>query len=305
MKLIIKKATTSKIIQIFIQDSSATDGAGLTGLVYNSASLTAYYIKVGDASATAISLADATVGTWTSSGFKEVDAANMPGVYEIGIPDACLTTVAQVVVMLKGAANMAPVVLEIQLDDNVVKDAYDIVNHVTYGNSALKTEIDYNEALLDVCIGKIDVIDGIVDNILIDTSTTLENHLTDIKGTGFVKDTHSLPQCLTADISTLAIESNVEGHVTASLNAYDPPTNAEMIARTLLAADYFDPTADTVSHVTLTDTTTTNTDMRGTDNAALASVCTEARLAELDSANLPTDVSNVGKKVDRNLALLM
>lgn len=33
--------------------------------------------------------------------------------------------------------------------------------------------------------------------------------------------------------------------------------------------------------------------MRGTDNAALASVCTEARLAELDAANLPTDIANL------------
>jgi len=33
--------------------------------------------------------------------------------------------------------------------------------------------------------------------------------------------------------------------------------------------------------------------MRGTDSAALASVCTEARLAELDAANLPTDVAGV------------
>lgn len=33
--------------------------------------------------------------------------------------------------------------------------------------------------------------------------------------------------------------------------------------------------------------------MRGTDSAALASVCTEARLAELDAANLPTDVANI------------
>jgi hypothetical protein len=36
--------------------------------------------------------------------------------------------------------------------------------------------------------------------------------------------------------------------------------------------------------INLVDTTTTNTDMRGTDNAALASVCTEARLSELDAA---------------------
>lgn len=38
-------------------------------------------------------------------------------------------------------------------------------------------------------------------------------------------------------------------------------------------------------------TVTTNTDMRGTDNAALASVCTEGRLAELDAGNLPTDIA--------------
>jgi len=44
----------------------------------------------------------------------------------------------------------------------------------------------------------LDEIDANVDAILEDTGTTLETHLTDIKGTGFVKDTHSLPQCLTA-----------------------------------------------------------------------------------------------------------
>lgn len=46
----------------------------------------------------------------------------------------------------------------------------------------------------------------------------------------------------------------------------------------------FNATTDTVANVTLVATTTTNTDMRGTDNAALASVCTEARLSELDEA---------------------
>lgn len=36
-----------------------------------------------------------------------------------------------------------------------------------------------------------------------------------------------------------------------------------------------------------------NDDMIGTDNAALASVCTEARLAELDAANIPADVDRI------------
>ena len=38
--------------------------------------------------------------------------------------------------------------------------------------------------------------------------------------------------------------------------------------------------------------------MRGTDSAALATVCTEARLAELDAANLPTDVAGVQADTD-------
>jgi hypothetical protein len=43
-----------------------------------------------------------------------------------------------------------------------------------------------------------------------------------------------------------------------------------------------------------TDVTGLNGDaMRGTDSGALASVCTEARLAELDAANLPTTTDNI------------
>jgi hypothetical protein len=47
----------------------------------------------------------------------------------------------------------------------------------------------------------------------------------------------------------------------------DLPTVAEFNARTLLAASYFDPATDAVANVTLVATTTTNTDMRGTDSA--------------------------------------
>lgn len=47
----------------------------------------------------------------------------------------------------------------------------------------------------------------------------------------------------------------------------DIPTVAEFNARSLLAASYFDPAADAVANVTLVATTTTNTDMRGTDSA--------------------------------------
>lgn len=92
-------------------------------------------------------------------------------------------------------------------------DSYAIVNSGSYGNSALKTLIDgvpttaefeartlvaanYGTAANQTAI--IGYIDTEIGTIITAVGTTLENHLTDIKGTGFVKDTHSLPQCLTA-----------------------------------------------------------------------------------------------------------
>ncbi len=124
MKLLVKKGKTSKMIEVFIQNSSVATGAGLTGLVFNSASLTWYYWRNGAGSASSVTLATMTLGTWASGGFKEMDATNMPGWYQLGIPDAALASGADgVVMMLKGATNMAPVNLEIQLVDFDPQDA--------------------------------------------------------------------------------------------------------------------------------------------------------------------------------------
>lgn len=107
---------TSVDVNVFIQDTTSTTGAGLTGLVFNTASLTAYYHRQGANAAVAISLATKTLGTWATAGFIVVDGTNMPGLYELGIPDAALAAGAKwVIIMLKGAANMAPVLLEIEL----------------------------------------------------------------------------------------------------------------------------------------------------------------------------------------------
>jgi len=57
---------------------------------------------------------------------------------------------------------------------------------------------------------------------------------------------------------------------TDSANTVVPPSVAQFNARTILSAAYFDPAADTVANVTLVATTTTNTDMVGTNNALLA-----------------------------------
>ena len=114
MKFKIKEGTTSKILRIFIQDATATDGSGKTGV----SSATCYWIAEGDSSPTQLTISvSGTVGTYLSGGLKEVDATNMPGVYELGIPDACLdnTSDGSVLIMLKGT-DLVPVLIEIELD---------------------------------------------------------------------------------------------------------------------------------------------------------------------------------------------
>ena len=123
MKLKLNRGTTSKILRMFIQDSSSTTGAGLTGLTNASSGLTAYYIREGDATPTQIALVAGTVGTWSSGGFKEIDSGNMPGWYELGVPNAVLASGNSTGVHLKGATNMAPLPIEIELDAVNYQDA--------------------------------------------------------------------------------------------------------------------------------------------------------------------------------------
>jgi hypothetical protein len=120
----IKRNSTSQSIDIFIPNSSSTTGAGLTGLVFNSAGLTCAQ-RVGNAAAVAITLATQTAtGAYSSGGFAEVSSTLMPGVYRFDIPNAQLTTAGILILYFKGATNMAPVVVEIEVTE---VDIYDVV----------------------------------------------------------------------------------------------------------------------------------------------------------------------------------
>lgn len=130
-KLSLLQGTTSKLLKVFIQDSSVTTGAGLTGLTSGSSGLTCYYILEGANATVAVSLSGGTLGTWSSGGFIVVDQTHCPGLYELGIPNAALTGAKSVVVYLQGATNMVPCVLEIELT------AVDNQNATTYGMGAI------------------------------------------------------------------------------------------------------------------------------------------------------------------------
>lgn len=116
MSKIVLKGATSQQLDVFIRDSSSTVGAGLTGLVFNSGSLVASYHRPG-AARTAITLATQTVtGAYSSGGFVEIDATNMPGFYRLDVPDAAFATgVDRVTLLLRGATNMEPCAIEVQL----------------------------------------------------------------------------------------------------------------------------------------------------------------------------------------------
>lgn len=98
---------------IFISQLYGDAGIGLTGLAHNTSGLTAYYVRpLG--SPTQINLvSQTTTGSWTSSGFKEVDGTNMPGIYRIDVPNAVFTAgVTEAMIFLKGANNMNPIKIQ-------------------------------------------------------------------------------------------------------------------------------------------------------------------------------------------------
>lgn len=138
---IVTKGATSVILDIFIQDSTSTTGAGLTGLAFNTASLVCYRARSddGNAGGTSISLATATLGTWSTGGFKEKDATNMPGWYEFGIPNNAVASGSNFCgVLFKGAANMVPLPVLIQLTTVDFQDAALGITNI----AAIKTQTD-------------------------------------------------------------------------------------------------------------------------------------------------------------------
>lgn len=83
------KGSQSIIIQVMLRDS--TTGMGKTGIAYNTAGFTAYYCR-NSGTAQTMTLVTMTIGTWASLGWIEVDATNMPGLYQFGVPNAALLT---------------------------------------------------------------------------------------------------------------------------------------------------------------------------------------------------------------------
>lgn len=114
-----KNGQGSVIIRARLINSSSSSGAGLTGLSSVSPGLIISTIADNEASATTYTQAGSTIDTITTLGtyaaptaahcrFKELDATNHPGVYEIQIADArfAVASAKSLIVSWSGASNL-------------------------------------------------------------------------------------------------------------------------------------------------------------------------------------------------------
>ena len=132
-----KRGQGSVILRVKILNSSVSTGAGLTGLSSTSSGLIISTIADTESTATAYTVAASNVETITTNGtfaaptsgkcrFKEVDATNHKGVYEIQIADArfAVSGAKFLLVSISGATNCAETDIAIPLRD---LDPYDAV----------------------------------------------------------------------------------------------------------------------------------------------------------------------------------
>jgi len=130
MLLSFHRGQTSVILRVKILDSSVTTGAGLTGLSSSSSGLLISTIADVESSPTVYTQAGSTIESITTLGtytaptatkcrFKEVDATNHPGVYELQLADArfAVSNSRSLLVSISGPTNAAQCDAAIQLTD--------------------------------------------------------------------------------------------------------------------------------------------------------------------------------------------
>jgi len=298
---------TSQSIDIFVQDSSSTTGAGLSGLLFNSAGLVASYRKGATGARVAITLATQTVGgAWSSGGFVEIDATHMKGTYRFDIPNAAVDTEGFATLYFYGATNMLPTALRIDcrpLPADVRK--FGGANGV-FAAGIPETRV---ASVAPNAINAAAIADGAIDTATFAAGTTIPRVTladttttnTDMRGTdgaNTVAPTNLSALQVRTELATelaridaaittrstyaggaVASVTGAVGSVTAAVTLPTIPTDwitangiaTDAINAAAIAAGAIDTATfaagTTIPRVTLVDTTTTNTDMRGTDGA--------------------------------------
>ncbi len=290
-----KHSSTSNIVRLILR--KASDGTAFTGIAYNTSGLRISVICNNEAAGTTYTVGPGiqditTLGTWADPGansirFKEVSATYHPGLYEIQILDSrfSVANAQSMVITVTGVTDLLTVDYEIILEQVDRQDA------TAFGLSRMDAAITSrsSHSAADVW--------AVATRVL-----TAGTNIVLAKGVGVTGFN---------DLDAAGVRGAV-GLAAANLDAQlgDIPTVAEFNARTLASASYFDPANHVVAHVTLVDTVTTNTDMRGTDganttapdNAGIASAAADASTAAAAAVSAAATAAIIDGKVDTLLS---
>ncbi len=217
----IKTGSSDKSVTLYIIDS--TDGTPETGVLWNTSGMDLKYRRELSA---VVSITEATLASLTTAhsdgGFLEIGN----GSYRFDLPDLAWASGAKTVTIFGTVTGMIVLPVEVQLvafdpDDNVRLGLTALPNAAAdaalglpisdAGGLDLDTKLANTNEITAVRMGALtdwinggrldlilDAIRAVTDSIPnAGAMTTLINHLTDIKGTSFVKDTHSLIDILT------------------------------------------------------------------------------------------------------------
>lgn len=174
-KVQFKNGQTSVILRVFLQDTSSTTGAGKTGLTSASAGLIISTIADNEATATTYTQAGSTIETITTLGtfaaptatkcrFKEIDATNFPGAYEIQIADArwAVSSAKSLLVSILGATGIPPTFAEVQLSavdpNDAVRGGMTALPNVASGSAGAIITSGTGTAQLSVTAGAVNTL---------------------------------------------------------------------------------------------------------------------------------------------------
>ena len=111
----IAPGSTSQSIELYL---------GATGLTASTSGLSARYNRTRTASVSIPLVARTIAQAWTSGGFAEVDATNMPGIYRLDLPDAALAAGADdVTIVVRGASGTNGAVMTVKLSSGGLTSA--------------------------------------------------------------------------------------------------------------------------------------------------------------------------------------
>jgi len=148
MKISRVTGTTSEILQLWVQDSSSTTGAALVGVTAGSVGFTGYYMRSDQTGPVAVALTAMTAGTFASGGWIAMDATNMPGWYQFGVPNGIFTSGRSAALHLKGVTNMAPLPVEVELTAVNNQSATAFVTSVLLSSGTGTGQLDFTSGVV-------------------------------------------------------------------------------------------------------------------------------------------------------------